>query len=160
MKRLLTIAFIFTFFGCEDKDNNDESSNMVGTWSLSNLGEYANADCSGAVDDSGWEFIQFLGMSMTLELKSGGTGTYNLKFEGEEESFPLTWDEDGEICIGGVACLDYELNENSLTLDAPEEAYCEDDMGNETDDTSQSTCEAAGNYWSEASCAIMTFTKD
>ena len=159
MKRIFFMTVLFTLFACEDKD--DDNSGMIGTWELTNMGEYANANCSGAIDDSGWAFMQAFGMEMTLELKSGGTGTYTMKMGPEEEEIPVTWDESkSQICMLGIECFTYKLSGDSFTLDTPEEAYCEDEMGNETNDTSKSTCEAAGNMWYEASCSVMTFTKD
>ena len=60
----------------------------------------------------------------------------------------------------GIECTTYKLSGDSFTLDTPDEAFCEDDDGDETNHSSQATCEAAGNMWHEASCSVMTFTKD
>ena len=159
MKRFTLLMALFIFFACEDKD--DDNSGMIGTWELTNMGEYANADCSGAVDDSGWALVQAFGMKITLELKSGGTGTYTMKMGPEEEGIPVTWDESkSQICMMGIECTTFKLSGDSFTLDTPDEAFCEDDDGDETNHSSQATCEAAGNIWHEASCSVMTFTKD
>jgi hypothetical protein len=45
---LLLILGLLAFMACEDK--KDEISTLIGTWEISNLGEYANANCSGALD--------------------------------------------------------------------------------------------------------------
>lgn len=161
MKRIILLASLLAIWACEDKDGDSDSSGMAGTWELTNMGEYANADCTGDVDNSGWALVQAFGMKMTLELKSGGTGTYSVKVGTEEEEISVTWDESkSQICMMGVECLTYKLSGDSFTLDTPDDAYCEDDGGDETNHSSQSTCEAAGNTWHEASCSVMTFTKD
>lgn len=77
----------------------------------------------------------------------------------EKEEAPLTWvDSKSQICIMGD-CLTYKLDGDSFTIDQPDEAICEDDDGDETYHDTQSTCEAAGNTWEEASCSQMEFTK-
>ncbi len=142
---------------CDDK--NDESSPLVGTWELSNLGEYANSDCTGDIDYTAWGFIQAFGMMVTIVINEDGTGTFTLTFGSEKEEAALTWDDrKSQLCITGD-CITYKLDGDSFTIDQPEEAYCEDDNFEETSHGTQTECETAGNTWNEASCSVMTFTK-
>ena len=143
-------------FSCEDK--KDEISPLIGTWEVSNLGEYENANCSGALDYTGWAFAQAFGFKITIVIKEDGTGTMTMIF-GEEEEEALTWDDSkSQICIMGD-CLSYKIDGDSFSIDQPVEAFCSDYDGDQTNHDSQSTCEAAGNAWEEATCSIMTFTK-
>ena len=161
---LLLILGLLTFMACEDKkdeieDKVDEISPLIGTWEVSNLGEYANANCSGALDYTGWAFVQAFGVKITIVIKEDGTGTMTMIFGEEEEEEALTWDDSkSQICIMGD-CLSYKIDGDSFTIDQPVEAFCSDDDGDQTNHDSQSTCEAAGNAWEEATCSIMTFTK-
>jgi len=156
MKKIIILTSLLAFFSCED--NKDDDPNLTGTWELSNLGEYANADCTGDLDASGWALIQAFGMTVTMTMKADGKGTYSVKFGTDIESVPLTWNEK-EICIYGE-CSSYKLSGDSFSLDQQEEAYCEDDDGDETNHTTKAACESAGNEWFEASCTQMTFTKE
>jgi hypothetical protein len=154
---LLLILGLLSFMACEDK--KDEISPLIGTWEISNLGEYTNANCSGALDDTSWAFAQLFGLKITMVIMEDGTGTMTMIFGDEiEEEAPLTWDDSkSQICIMG--CLTYKLDGDSFTVDEPNEAICEDDDGNETNHDTQSTCETSGNTWNEASCSQMEFTK-
>ena len=161
---LLLILGLLTFMACEDKkdeieDKVDEISPLIGTWEVSNLGEYANANCSGALDYTGWVFVQAFGYKITIVIKEDGTGTMTMIFGDEKEEEALTWDDSkSQICIMGD-CLSYKIDGDSFTIDQPVEAFCSDDDGDQTNHDSQSTCEAAGNAWEEATCSIMIFTK-
>jgi hypothetical protein len=154
---LLLILGLLTFMACEDK--KDEISPLIGTWEVSNLGEYENANCSGALDYTDWGFVQAFGFKITIVIKEDGTGTMTMIGGDEKEEGPLTWDDSkSQICIMGD-CLTYKLDGDSFTVDQPNEAICEDDDGDETNHDTQSTCEAAGNTWEGASCSQMEFTK-
>ena len=59
----------------------------------------------------------------------------------------------------GEECLTYKLNDNKFTIDAPNEEYCENANGEDTSQTDQSSCEAAGNTWSPKTCQIQEFIK-
>jgi hypothetical protein len=161
---LLLILGLLTFMACEDKkdeieDKVDEISPLIGTWEVSNLGEYANANCSGALDYTGWVFVQAFGYKITIVIKEDGTGTMTMILGDEKEEEALTWDDSkSQICIMGD-CLSYKIDGDSFTIDQPVEAFCSDDDGDQTNHDSQSTCEAAGNAWEEATCSIMIFTK-
>ena len=157
MKRSILLITLLAFMACEDK--KDEISPLIGTWEISNLGEYANANCSGALDYSGWAFVQAFGFKINIVIKEDGTGTMTVTIGNEKEEAPLTWDDSkSQICVMGD-CLTYKLDGDSFTIDQSQEAYCEDDDGDETNHDSQSTCEADGNTWEEATCSNMTFTK-
>ncbi|MDP7565722.1 MAG: hypothetical protein QF794_06330 [Candidatus Marinimicrobia bacterium] len=154
---LLLILGLLAFMACEDK--KDEISPLIGTWEISNLGEYANANCSGALDDTSWAFAQLFGLKITIVIKEDGTGTMTMIFGDEIEEAPLTWDDSkSQICIMGD-CLSYKIDGDSFTIDQPVEAFCSDDNSEETNHDTQSTCEASGNTWDEASCSQMEFTK-
>jgi hypothetical protein len=154
---LLLILGLLAFMACEDK--KDEISPLIGTWEISNLGEYANANCSGALDDTSWAFAQLFGLKITIVIKEDGTGTMTMIFGDEIEEAPLTWDySKSQICIMGD-CLSYKIDGDSFTIDQPVEAFCSDDNSEETNHDTQSTCEASGNTWDEASCSQMEFTK-
>jgi len=157
MKRSILLITLLAFMACEDK--KDEISPLIGTWEVSNLGEYENANCSGALDYTGWAFAQAFGFKVTIVIKEDGTGTMTMIAGDEKEEEPLTWDDSkSQICIMGD-CLTYKLDGDSFTVDQPNEALCVDDNDEETSHTDQSSCETAGNNWEEASCTQMKFTK-
>ena len=159
MKKIIVLFLLLIAFSCEDK--KDEISSLIGTWEVSNLGEYENANCSGALDYTGWAFAQAFGVKVTIVIKEDGTGTMTMTFGDEKEETPLTWDESkSQICLMGVECLTYKVNDNKFTIDTQDEALCVDDNDEETSHTDQSSCEAAGNNWEEAVCTQMEFTKE
>ena len=159
MKKIIVLFLLLIAFSCEDK--KDEISSLIGTWEVSNLGEYENANCSGALDYTGWAFAQAFGFKVTIVIKEEGTGTMTMTFGDEKEETPLTWDESkSQICLMGVECLTYKVNDNKFTIDTQDEALCVDDNDEETSHTDQSSCEAAGNNWEEAVCTQMEFTKE
>jgi hypothetical protein len=152
-------TFLF-FISCEDKDDAEGTNSLVGTWEMTNSGEYANADCSGTIDYSEWAFMSAFGVKATLKFTSDGKGTFTVSAFGETQDTPMTWDESkSQICLMGAECLTYKLNDNKFTIDAPNEEYCEDDNGEDTSQTDQSSCEAAGNTWFPKTCQIQEFTK-
>ena len=157
MKKIIILTSLLAFFSCED--NKDDDSSLIGTWELSNLGEYANADCTGDLDASGWALIQAFGMTVTMTMEADGKGTYSVKYGTDIESVPLTWNEK-EICIYGE-CSSYKLSGDSFDMTQLEEAYCEDDYGDETSHSTKDACESSSSReWIEASCSKMTFTKE
>jgi|TARA_B100000749_G_C18369367_1_gene441056 hypothetical protein len=161
MKKMIMLFSLLLAFSCEDIDDAEGTNSLVGNWEMSNLGEYANADCSGTIDYSGWAMASAFGMKVTMEFTSDGTGTYSVSALGETEDVPLTWDESkSQICLMGVECHTYKVNDNKFTIDTLDEALCVDDNDEETSHTDQSSCEAAGNNWEEAVCTQMEFTKE
>ena len=162
MKRYLGLLVSFTLFivSCEDKNDDESGGSLVGTWELSNMGQYANENCSGSVDYTGFAFTQLLGLKVTMTFTSDGKGTYSTSAIGETFNLSLTWDENkSEICMAGIMCYEYKLSGSKFTMDMEEDAYCEDSDGNETDESDKSSCEAAGNMWNEATCSVQEFTK-
>ena len=156
MKKNIILAALLTLFACED--NKDDDSSLIGTWELSNMGEFANGDCTGEVDNTGWALVQAFGMKLTMIFESDGTGTYSATAGTDDiESVSLTWNAK-EICISGE-CINYKVSGDSFSLDQQTEAYCEDDYGDETNHSTKAACESASNEWIEASCTQMTFTK-
>ena len=61
---------------CEDKNDDQDGGSLVGIWELSNMGDYANADCSGEIDDAGWALASAFGLKATMEFASNGKGIY------------------------------------------------------------------------------------
>jgi len=113
MKRSILLITLLAFMACEDK--KDEISPLIGTWEISNLGEYANANCSGALDYSGWAFVQAFGFKINIVIKEDGTGTMTVTIGNEKEEAPLTWDDSkSQICVMGD-CLTYKLDGDSFT---------------------------------------------
>ena len=156
LKKIIILLSLLAFFACED--NKDDDSSLIGTWELSNMGEYANADCTGELDNTGWALAQAFGLTATMTMKAGGKGTYLITVGGTEmESLSFTWDEK-TICMMGE-CSSYKLSGDSFDMSQSAEAYCEDDYGDETSHSTKAACESAGNGWFEASCTKMTFTK-
>jgi len=156
VKKIIILLSLLALFACED--NKDEDSSLIGTWELSNMGEYANADCTGELDNTGWALTQAFGMTATMTMKAGGKGTYSIKMGGTSmDNVSLTWDEN-KICMMDE-CLSYKLSGDSFDISQLEEAYCEDDYGDETSHSTKPGCESAGNEWVKASCTQMTFTK-
>ena len=156
LKKIIILLSLLAFFACED--NKDDDSSLIGTWELSNMGEFANGDCTGEVDNTGWALVQAFGMKVTMIIKSDGTGTYSATIGTETQDVSLTWDEN-MICMMGE-CINYKVSDDSFSLDQQTEAYCEDDYGDETNHSTKAACESAGNGWIEASCTKMTFTKE
>jgi len=56
LKKIIILLSLLAFFACED--NKDDDSSLIGTWDLSNMGEYANADCTGELDNTGWALVK------------------------------------------------------------------------------------------------------
>ena len=160
MKRILILSFALFLFSCEDENENTSNSNLVGTWNLSNMGEYENAaNCSGAIDNTGWALAQAFGMTGSLEFKAGGSGTITVNVLGMSESGQFSWSEGkNEFCVGGE-CIPFKVEGNTLSYDDKQDAYCEDNDGNETGQSSESSCNNAGNTWYDASCTVSEYTK-
>ena len=147
---------------CEDQnDDGRDDGSLVGTWELSNMGDYTNADCSGDIDDTGWSLASAFGLKATMEFASNGKGIYTLSFMGESQEVAMTWNSNSsQICMYGTQCFNYKINGlNKFILDTLSDANCEDDNGNETNHNDQSSCESAGNMWNPPSCQMQEYTK-
>ena len=91
MNKIIILLSLLAFFACED--NKDDDSSLIGTWELSNMGEYANADCTGEVDNTMGALALAFGMKITMTIKSDGTGTYSITAGDVNQDVSLTWDE-------------------------------------------------------------------
>tara|TARA_B100000405_G_scaffold292970_1_gene244838 strand:- start:27 stop:515 length:489 start_codon:yes stop_codon:yes gene_type:complete len=161
MKKYILLLSLFVSFSCEDNDENEsEGGQIVGLWKATDAGEYENANCTGDIDNMGFAFLQAFGITITMEFKSGGTGTYKMGGMGEDIEMPITWNESkSEFCLMGIECVEYKLNDNKFSFDQKADAYCEDLDGNEVN-YDESTCEEdPSRTWNEASCSFNEFTK-
>ena len=160
MKYLTILVCCLALLGCEE-DAKDEglSTDVLGSWSITNMGEYANADCSGEVDYTGWALAVAFGISMEYTFNEDGTVDLATSAFGETQTETLTWEVDGDqLCIEGE-CETVDLSGDSFTIVTSADAYCEDDMGEEIDGVTMTACEAAGNDWYEAACYEITITR-
>ena len=164
LKYLFSLILLLFFIGCSD-DNDDEantSSDYDGTWNVTFMGDYANADCSGEVDSEGWTMAVAFGFSQSLEI-DGDTYTMTVSMMGESETISGDFSEtDGNPCLDGECISINWITPGSVwSMDVERDAYCDDFDGNETDDIDQESCEANGpGYdWWEAYCTQATYTK-
>lgn len=158
MKKYILLLSLFATFSCEDKDSDE--SQMVGLWKASSIGEYENANCTGQI------IIEDLGATaITMELKSGGTGTLMFpgEFSGDFESSPITWNESkSEICPGFTIneCVQFKLKDNKFTFEDENPGVCQDVDGNFLSQYDESNCEnSSSRYWNPPICQWAEFTK-
>ena len=171
MKKALLVLLPFLFImSCEALDEifnpEEEGSPFVGTWDLTFMGEYENANCTGDLDSLIWAFAQ------AFELEVSVTFDENETFEmstsslfGDDTTETGIWYEEGctvDLCISdpmpdGEVVL--SSDENSFSITGIVVDHCEDSDGEETSYTDSTSCQAAGNYWIEASCSYMEYTK-
>ena len=166
MKKFILLLSFFALFSCEDKNGNGDKdadgSQMVGLWKMTDAGEYENDNCTGQIDNTGFVLLEAFGIVATMELNSGGTGSYKYVGMGEESTIPVTWNESkSEICLGGIECVEYRFNDNKFSFDDKQEGYCEDDdSGDELSQYDESNCEnASDRTWYDPACSINIFTK-
>jgi len=164
MKKYLLIFLPLMFFiGCaDDSDDEDSSSSSYdGTWQVTFMGDYENADCSGSVDTTGWDFALAFGLVQTLEI-DGDSYTMSVTMMGETQQTTGDFSE-----VGGDPCLDgdcisinWETDGQVWSSDMPSDAYCEDyDEVELPEYTEQASCEDSGNYWYDAYCTMTQWTK-
>ena len=165
MKKYLMIFLPLMFFiGCDDNSNDDDSSSSSpydGTWQVTFIGEYENADCSGSVDSTTWAFAALFGLVQTLEI-DGDSYTMSMTMMGETEQTTGTFsEEDGDICVDGECLpMTWETDGEVWSQNITSDAYCEDyDEVELPDYTDQPSCEDSGNYWYDESCVITVWTK-
>ena len=165
MKKLLILLVpLMIFISCEDEKEDEDVSTFVGTWDLTFAGDYENSDCTGSLDSTGWAFAQAFGLEQTLTIDNDGTYEMSMSMMGYSESESGTWSENSD---GTSLTIDGEDMNVTMTSDGNsfsstdiEEAFCEDPYTyEETSHTDSTSCQDAGNYWSEASCFYMEFTK-
>ena len=164
-KYLIFLISLLFFIGCAD-DNDDDantSGDYDGTWNVTFMGDYANADCSGEVDSVGWAMASAFGLSQSLEI-DGDAYIMTMTMMGESESTSGDFSEiDGNPCLDGECISINWITSGSVwSMDVEADAYCDDFDGNETDDTDQESCVANGSgyTWWEASCTQTIFTKE
>ena len=164
MKKALLLLFpLMIFISCGDNED-EEVSSFVGTWNLTFIGEYGNADCTGDLDSSGWVLAQAFGMEASMILGEDGTAEVSLSVFGNTETETGTWSEssDGSLILDGGDDEEgvLSVDGNTISVKSPSDAYCEDADGEELPQyADQSSCENAGNDWYEASCTLTEYTK-
>lgn len=160
MKYLTLLICCLAILGCEeDAENEGLSNDVLGTWSITNMGEYANADCSGDLDYTGWALITAFGITIDYTFNDDGTVDLATSAFGMTETETSTWEVDGDqLCIEGE-CATVDLSGDTFTITGSEAAYCEDADGEEIDGVDMTACEAAGNDWNEAACYELTATR-
>ena len=164
MKKALLLLFpLMIFISCGDNED-EEVSSFVGTWNLTFIGEYGNADCTGDLDSSGWFLAQAFGMEASIILGEDGTAEVSLSVLGNTETETGTWSEssDGSLILDGGDDEEgvLSVDGNTISVKSPSDAYCEDVDGEELPQyADQSSCENAGNDWYEASCILTEYTK-
>jgi len=151
------------FISCGDNED-EEVPSFVGTWNLTFIGEYGNADCTGDLDSSGWVLAQAFGMEASMILGEDGTAEVSLSVFGNTETETGTWSEssDGSLILDGGDDEEgvLSVDGNTISVKSPSDAYCEDADGEELPQyADQSSCENAGNDWYEASCTLTEYTK-
>ena len=163
-KALLLLIPLMIFISCEDEKEDEDVSAFVGTWDLTFASEYENADCTGDLDSTLWAFAQAFGMSVTMILDDDGTVEMTFSVMGETETETGTWSENSDgtsLTINGESQnVSMASDGNSFSVTAMDDAYCEDSDGEETSYTDSTSCQAVGNYWIEASCSYMEYTKE
>ena len=163
-KYLLMFLPLMFFIGCADDSDDDDSSSSSsfdGTWQVTFMGEYQNADCSGSVDSTGWVFASAFGLIQTLEI-DGDSFTMSMTMMGETEQTTGAFSEvDGNPCLDGECIsLNWETNGQVWSMDMISDAYCEDYYEVELPEyTEQASCEDSGNYWWDSSCLMTQWTK-
>ena len=164
MKKALLLLFpLMIFISCGDNED-EEVSSFVGTWNLTFMGEYENADCTGDQDSSGWVFAQAFGMEASMTFNEDGTAEVSISVFGNTETETGTWSEssDGSLILDGGDDEEgvLSVDGNTILVKSPSDAYCEDADGEELPQyADQSSCENAGNDWYEASCTLSEYTK-
>ena len=163
-KALLLLIPLMIFISCEDEKEDGDVSAFVGTWDLTFAGEYENADCTGDLDSTLWAFAQVFGMTATMTLDDDGTVEMTVSVMGETETETGTWSENSDgtsLTINGESQnVSMASDGNSFSATAMDDAYCEDSYTyEETSSTDSTSCQAAGNYWIDASCSYMEYTK-
>jgi len=162
MKKLLFILpLLLLLVGCEEEaDVPTIDDIIVGTWSVTTMGTFANDDCSGAMDYTEWGLAQAFGITISFNFKAAGTVDMTVTGFGKAETETLDWTAtDDQLCIDGE-CMSFTLSNDDKTLKFvdSEDAYCEDMSGEEVD-LNQTECGTAGNDWYEAVCYEYTMTK-
>ena len=160
MKFVTVLVCCLALMACEDEaDDSTLGDDVLGTWSITNMGEFANADCSGDIDYSGWGIAVAFGITIDYTFNDDGTVDFSTTVFGMTETESATWEVDGDqLCIEGE-CTTVDLTGDTIIITGSEDAYCEDADGEEVDGVEMTACEAAGNDWFEAACYEFTATR-
>ena len=165
MKKALLLLFpLMIFISCGDKED-EEVSTFVGTWNLTFMGEYENADCTGDLDSSNWALVHAFGFESSMTFDKDGTFEVSISVLGNTQTETGTWSEssDGSLITEGGSISDGEgvlsADGNSFSITIMEDAHCEDSNFEETSHTDLTSCQDAGNDWNEANCTLFVFTK-
>ena len=160
MKYLTLLVCCLALLGCEDEaEDKVLSDEVLGDWSITNMGEYANANCSGDLDYTGWALAVAFGISMDYTFNADGTVDISTSAFGMTDTETLTWEVDGDqLCIEDE-CETVDLSGDTFTIVTSTDAYCEDADGEEVDGVDMTACEAAGNDWYAAACYELTATR-
>ncbi len=160
MKYLSLLICCLALIACEEEASDPTlSEQLIGTWAVTNAGQYASADCSGDLDYTGWTQAIAFGVSMEFVFNEGGTGSINSTFFGMTDGEAFSWDVDGgQVCIDGI-CQTPDISGDTFVITVSEDGYCEDDTGEEVDGMTMTSCEAAGYDWYLAACYEWTATK-
>ncbi len=162
-KTLLILIPLMIFIGCEDKEEEKEVSQFVGTWKITFGGEYENSDCTGTIDSTDWEFMEAFGFVGSLTVNEDGTYEMTISIMGLSETETGIWleDENGQLIIDDeILTFTMAADGNSFIINEEMEAYCEDPYSyEETTHSNSTSCMDAGNDWYEESCGLTEFTK-
>ena len=153
MKKLL-LFFVLGLVACQKEDDEDLSP-FVGTWTVTEKGIYQAADCSGEIDDIEWRGMKGKGVTITLEINKDGTGTETIT--GPEPSVTtFLWYDVGITFCFGDNCSAYTMsnNQQSFSVDRTVDPYCIDENYEVTGHESKRACELAstGNQWFPKEC--------
>jgi hypothetical protein len=160
-KLLLILPLLLVIGGCEEEAEEKTVEELLsGTWKVTNMGAFENANCSGSLDYTEWSIAQSFGVTMNFTFNSSGTVDIAATVFGISDTETLSWTAtDDELCIDGE-CIGYVLSDDNSTLTfvESEDAYCEDMDGNEVEMT-EAECGSAGNDWYDEVCYELTMTK-
>ncbi len=91
MKYFTILVCCLAMIACEDdKDETTLGDDVLGGWSITNMGQYANADCSGELDYTGWALAVAFGVSMEYTFNADGTVDVSTTAFGMTETETLT----------------------------------------------------------------------
>tara|TARA_A100001011_G_scaffold353523_1_gene395139 strand:+ start:1339 stop:1836 length:498 start_codon:yes stop_codon:yes gene_type:complete len=165
MNKYFTLLItLILFIGCSnDEDESNTFSDFEGSWNMTFVGDYANADCSGSIDSTAWALSSAFGLSQVLEI-DGGSFTQTTLMAGQVmESLSGSFSEvDSNPCLDEDCILINWITEGSeWSMDIESDAYCEDPEMENTSDTSQESCESNGDgyNWFSAVCTKVVYTK-
>ena len=161
MKKLILLLPLLLFLGCEDEATTpDIDTILTGTWNVTGLGSYPDANCTGTPDNTSWALAQAFGISMTFIFHADGTVDMTTTVFGDSDTQTLDWTADNtELCIDSE-CVTYTLsNDNkALSFHGVVEAYCIDANDDEVA-LGETACGEAGYDWNDAVCYLYSMAK-